>query len=100
MGLWSTYFTDTITHKRCLDVNHLGQTTYAPPTKIAARVDIDRREVTGREGRQLFCDLLVLTTTRVDPGDILVIEDIEHVAEWSFAAKDLQGRVDHWEVRA
>ena len=104
MSRFDRLMQESISIRRLTGTSPTGGKTYAPPRTadpaiIKGRLEWQRRKVLNDKGEEALSEAVVLTPTRLKPGDLIILEAKEWPVKAVSEKKGLYGSTDHWEVR-
>lgn len=92
------YLTQKSTWKAKTGVNEFNEPTYAVPVEINCRVDFKRKMVRNKEGQEVLSESTLLTTTAINPDDLITYGTFSMVVITSHPLNELDGTVMFYEV--
>lgn len=98
------YCTQSIGWRQRVEVKNDGEAVHDPappadPFIIKGRFEYTRKLILNEKGEQITSEALVLTTAKVNTGDILVWDDREWIVYTVKPVYGLLGKESHREVR-
>ena len=92
------YLTQKATWKAKASVNEFNEPTYAAPVEIACRIDFKRKMVRDKMGQEVISESTLLTTSAINPDDIIIYGTFSMVVITSHPLNELDGTVMFYEV--
>lgn len=92
------YLTQKAILKAKVDKDEFNQPVYAAPIEISCRIDFKRKMVRNPQGQEVLSESTLLTTTAINPDDLIIYGTFQMIVITSHPLNELDGSIMFYEV--